>query len=608
MGQQLIATCFGCDNQPQMHCTFCANFDAVDTDAWHPFCFVTHLPPVTRKDFSRASSSPSPVFTTSVLVATNLLSVVERPRPGASAPLLSMSSTTLVLGHFANLKLAGDRVVRDAIISMQAKDPSLSTSSAMRTFFTASPSSSRRRRRRRGPRFSTRVNTMSDADLEAELVARRASRARERERYAKSMRSEKLSLLEGELARLRSEISRLDHGAPARPGGTPPNARWESLTRGTSRHAPAQRPRSPSLGVGATAPRPPPGPPPPPGGGGDVEALDPERQRREKAERQKRREQKRREREAANKPMTLADIIKAAGPDPARRLQPSGSIAVPDINEIREGKEAEKGEAFGVLINSLKKVVPDGGKDGVKEGKDAAEGKGEVARDIKGEEAKDLRGEKAKKMKSGGATDAKEAKSDSDVEKAGGAIDDGEDGAANEAPKEQQPSQASTEQKPEPGQDQYGEKNGLKPAGAKKDETEKVPRREPPPPQETARASEEINSGPKADVAGKVTIAVGENATSPKPDSKEMAAADAMAALSALASSLPPKKANSTTAKKAPTRMSLAEKRRLRRASSTTNSGNNAAAQDTLEKTESKEQQKIELADVLAAANALKLD
>lgn len=441
---------------------------------------------------------------------------------------------------------------------------------------------------------------MSDTDLEAELIARRAARARERDRYAKSMRSEKLSLLEGELTRLRSEIARLDHGGPARVGGTPPNARWESLTRGTPRHAPAQRPGSPSLGAGSTTPRPPPGPPPPPGGGGYVELVDPERQRREKAERQKRREQKRKEREDANKPMTLADIIKAAGPDPARMLKPSGTIAVPDVNGMQEEKEAEKGEAFGALRNTLKKVVEDGGKDGVKDEKEAMEGKGEAARDVKDEEAKDV--------KSDGATDAKEAKSDSDVEKAGGATDDGEDGTTNETPKEQQPAQVSTGQKPEPGQDQYGTKNGVKQAGAKKVEAEKVSEAEPPGQQETAGSSEEVNSAPKADVSEKATTAEREDATSPKQNSKEMAAAGAVAAISALASSLPPKKANSTAAKKAPARMSLAEKRRLRRASSTTNSSSDAAAQDTHETTENREQRKTELADVLASTNALKLD
>eukprot|EP00171_Calliarthron_tuberculosum_P018702 IDg18702t1 len=162
------------------------------------------------------------------------------------------SMSTDLLAHFANLKLAGDRAVRDvtdALVSVgSAASSSVPRSSGGR--YAPGVHTPGRRRRTRGyrtrgttQRSSRRVHAMTDADLEAELAQRRNNRQRERDRYARAMRAEKLSALENELMRLRSEISRIDPRIPpATPShshpvgaGTPPHPRWESLGDGRSR-------------------------------------------------------------------------------------------------------------------------------------------------------------------------------------------------------------------------------------------------------------------------------------------------------------------------------------------------------------------------------------
>lgn len=281
---------------------------------------------------------------------------------------MTIDSSILILAYFANFKLAGDRVVRDAIKVLRREREK---DNAQVGGLPLSRPSTRLRRRRRTVRArhlprSARVGVMTDADLEAELAARRAARARERDRYARAMRSEKLSLLETELMRLRSEISRMDRPGGVR-GGTPPTARWESLpgARGA-----APRGGSP-VPVGPPAPNgqptigiPPPPPPPMMAGGPDDDGhLDPERQKREKAERLLRREAKRKEREQAKKPLTLAEIIRGAGPDPMKRLKPSGSTQLEDILE----PEAVETEDFSQLKGSLKKRASSSNQDGTLE-------------------------------------------------------------------------------------------------------------------------------------------------------------------------------------------------------------------------------------------------
>lgn len=285
--------------------------------------------------------------------------------PDSSTMTHTTSMSILVLGHFANFKLAGDRAVRDAVLLFRRD--STSTLPRNGTGNSQIRTTARSRRRRRGTRArhvprSTRIGVMTDADLEAELAARRTARARERERYARAMRTEKLSHLEGELVRLRSEISRL--GRPGGSGvgsGTPPNARWEALPQARNRltGSPLGRPTAsfpnvPPVPLSGPSGAGPPPPPPPPGGVAweDEEPIDPERQKREKEERVRRREAKRKEREAAKKPMTLADIIRGAGPDPMRRLKPSGSTQLEDVFEFEELKT----ENFSDIKDTLKKV------------------------------------------------------------------------------------------------------------------------------------------------------------------------------------------------------------------------------------------------------------
>lgn len=248
---------------------------------------------------------------------------------------------------------------------------------------------------------------MSDADLEAELAARKQQRARERDRYARAMRSEKLQVLEMELNNLRSKIGSVSSSTRAGAGGgTPPNPRWESL--GARRHS---GDRAPSLNSSAIKRGGPPGtpapghtgpPPPPPLGGlrdpndDDGEApIDPEVQKREKAERQRRREAKRKEREAAKKPMTLAEIIKSAGKNPSSRLKPKGAIATTDVGggeepvaemvavtlkKPEDAKPKEKKKEPTELEAALQKVSSESNKEGpVEDKKEENEGKAEGA-------------------------------------------------------------------------------------------------------------------------------------------------------------------------------------------------------------------------------------
>lgn len=269
---------------------------------------------------------------------------------------MTIDSSILILAYFANFKLAGDRVVRDAVKVLKRER---AIDNVHVGVLPAPRPSARLRRRRRTTRArhlprSARVGVMTDADLEAELAARRAARARERERYAKAMRSEKLSLLESELMRLRSEISRIDRPGVVG-GGTPPTARWESLSaaRGTAPRGGSPIPGGPPSSTGPPSVGVPPPPPPPmtPRGPDGDEPTDPERQKLEKEERLRRREAKRKEREQAKKPLTLAEIIRGAGPDPMKRLKPSGSTRLDDILEAQTVEE----EDFTQLKESLKR-------------------------------------------------------------------------------------------------------------------------------------------------------------------------------------------------------------------------------------------------------------
>lgn len=390
--------------------------------------------------------------------------------------IFNMTHTTpmsiLVLGHFANFKLAGDRAVRDAVHLFHRESSPTSAGngggqSQIRT-------TARVRRRRRGIRArhvsrSTRIGVMSDADLEAELAARRASRARERERYARSMRTEKLSLLEGELMRLRSEISRL--GRPSGSGvgsGTPPNARWEPLpqARNRSMGSPLGRPSASYPNVPSVPLSNPPGagPPPPPPPGGvtweDEEPIDPERQKREKEERVKRREAKRKEREAGKKPMTLADIIRGAGPDPIRRLKPSGSTQLEDVFEFEELKT----EDFSNIKGALKKVEREAkNTQSGKDGSDASQ------KDASKEEGNNKDGKAKNDDKVGGEKD--EPKSTVTSNDDGTDVDNGEKSDTKRDDSSKNPPSAETGQ----GAKSSNSTNVLEGNGRKTDDSQQMP-------------------------------------------------------------------------------------------------------------------------------------
>lgn len=570
--------------------------------------------------------------------------------PDGATPMSAMSSATLILGHFANLKLAGDRAVRDAVQSMQAHESPVSTSSAMRSFFAANPTHSAsgvRRRRRRGAvrtsRSSARVHAMTDADLEAELAARRSARARERDRYARAMRSEKLSLLEGELTRLRSEIARLDrHGVPGATvgGGTPPTSRWESLSstargRGT---VPGQRPgafASPSNAPPRGPPGAPPPPPPPMGRGGDDDAvIDPERQRREKEERQRRREQKRKEREAAKKPLTLADIIRGAGPNPAGRLKPSGSTSLPDIDAQEEEKAKED---IGALRDSLKKVEgnEEESRDGKENGKEGENGKSVVAGRKEPETAqkgkgKDLNSGKGEDQMDGADVNDRNAgdfdngnAGDVDAESArdADATNDGDrhsslppvNGSGQESSSQPHNSKSSAEVRK--GVSATAEEQ---PSGTAKPEEATVRSKDDIKESSTSPSSAEPTSETE-EVKSEVTSIkdptgngddrkdeVSQTGDKDAPEGKDLqnTAADAASALSALAASIPKVKASASAgSSRAERRMSLAEKRKLRRAAAAASVSKGQTGRD-----EKKADGSTDLADVLAAANALKID
>ena len=514
---------------------------------------------------------------------------------------MTVSSGVIVLAHFANFKLTGDRIVRDTVQSLQSSQIRDSASSSTRSFFVSSnplsQTNSRRRRRRRGRqtgRSSARVNSLTDADLEAELAARRSSRARERERYAKAMRSEKLSLLEGELLRLRSEISRIDPVVPLG-GGTPPTSRWEALAppRGiTSTGSLPQQMSTP--GTPAPGRAPPPPPPPPPRGMDDDEPIDPEKQKREKAERQRRSEQKRKEREAAKKPLTLAEIIRGAGPDAAKRLKPSGSIKVPDI---LAPNEEEKTESVKDLKSQLKKASPVSSEE----------------KDTKKEEDKEERESKPENSSSSSKTGEVEEKIDT--------AEDGENinssGTSDKAAKENEKSESTDTKssskdenktlKSGDAQDsQENESSDMKPNGSSAKTSNDDTNKETKPKELSSDSSlpangpnivhTDPNEGKSDKISGEAVKGMKLNDTDVKSST------DAMAAVSNLMANLPVKKATSasTTGRKSK-KLSLAEKRALRRAS-----GVPAATSDDSRSRST--DNKLDPADAETAGSDIKLD
>lgn len=538
---------------------------------------------------------------------------------------MTPKSTLVILSHFANLKLAGDRAVSDAVKSLTPSPPNESPAPRQHT---------RPRRRRRGrtrvtSRSTSRVHAMSDADLEAELAARRDARSKERERYARAMRSEKLTVLESELLRLRSEISRLDRGVPlgvplggSLGGGTPPTSRWESLppsrrSREGSMPSMNPMPATPMHGGGPGGPPPPPGPPP-------MEMqMDPEKQKREKEERQRRREAKRKEREANKKPLTLADIIKGAGPNPAGQLKPKGSVLLDGGGEKQEEEHVNE---FASMKDALKKAKPVPDKEAEKEvdatklekseaGDSKAKSDGEAGKDAneKGD-VKTVENKEGASEKGGEASE----KGDDTSEK-GDSSDKGDKATASRADTEKgETSVKSTDRKAESTTDVSEKEVAPTKAGVHKDGlpngNSKSEKQGPPSTQNTNTPEQTVDEAPtEANISDKPAPPLPSPSPPPPPpppvqDSETNGASDAISAISALAGSLQAKKkaaspeaSSEATPRSIPSksrkRMSLDEKRKLRRAAS---SGKDDAAEDDAAKSE--------LKDVMAAASALKID
>ncbi|CAN8067022.1 unnamed protein product [Agarophyton chilense] len=296
-----------------------------------------------------------------------------------------MVDPMIVLGAAATAKLTGDRLVREFVEyirrNTRVREHALRTpiplqrnrqrlSRTMKQSATTGSSSSRKRQ---PSRRSKRLSLLTDADLEAELENRRRRRAKERSNYSRAMPSDKLATLESELLRLRRELSRIDgsnavsRSQPLRPV-TSNVPRLSPCIPNTSLSPPSQTTHiipttplppssvTPALAAPSKAPRsggpPPPPPPPPPMASGNVSSsIDPERQKQEKIERQKRREAKKKEREEAQskQKLTLADIIRSAGPDPTRHLKPASKKAADEEREkyeqeLKEREEREKTE------------------------------------------------------------------------------------------------------------------------------------------------------------------------------------------------------------------------------------------------------------------------
>lgn len=202
------------------------------------------------------------------------------------------AASSSVLASFANLKLWGDRCVRDAILALQAQDPNISTSSAMRSLFVAQTNNHLRKKKR-----LRKLYHLSDKELEIELNLRRERKARERERYARAMRADKLALLETELDRLKLHMAGTHQQQQQQKPVHVTNSSQSSL-------------HSPNHSLDKQ----------------DFQPLDLEKLAKDKLERQRRRQLKRKERTMIKKKLTIVDVVRSAGPHPISRLKPSGSI------------------------------------------------------------------------------------------------------------------------------------------------------------------------------------------------------------------------------------------------------------------------------------------
>uniref|UniRef100_A0A7S2ZB69 Uncharacterized protein n=1 Tax=Rhodosorus marinus TaxID=101924 RepID=A0A7S2ZB69_9RHOD len=256
-----------------------------------------------------------------------------------------------VLAAVATLKLGGDRVV------YQLQVPGGGAYwEKLRSIWLAITGSNRRyRRRRRRAKYARK--TLTEEELEEELELRRSRRAREREYYKKGLEKKKLAALEGELSKLKLELSGIAGrpvlpvvacNDPAPPIGAPLLA---DIERQHASPAPPPPPPPPlpalaeppdtlaKIGEGATpAPR-------------RVEGSLPVKstRRRKPAKALPRREP------------TLLDCLREAGSNPQARLQKSGTIVIASEKSDDEGAdqdEAVEGAAHSALKEASTEPTP----------------------------------------------------------------------------------------------------------------------------------------------------------------------------------------------------------------------------------------------------------
>ena len=242
-----------------------------------------------------------------------------------------------ILGAAACAKLTADRLVRDLLTyfretTVTSPAPRPTSSRLHRNNYSLSrpmkPSLSGFPSRPSSRRTKKKVSLMTDAELRTELNTRRRRRAKERHLYSRAMQSEKLAALESDLAKLRREMHTI-HPISSKPilrQRTSHSVRWQNLPRD---HRPLDITSSslsnnlPPLSLPINTTSAPPPPPPCEPAEDEVLIIDPEKRSREKEERQRRREAKRKERAQSKKPMSLADIVRSAGPNPMKCLKPA---------------------------------------------------------------------------------------------------------------------------------------------------------------------------------------------------------------------------------------------------------------------------------------------
>ncbi|KAJ8903498.1 hypothetical protein NDN08_004604 [Rhodosorus marinus] len=241
-----------------------------------------------------------------------------------------------VLAVVATLKLGGDRVV----YQLQVPRGSAYWEKLRSIWLTITGRNRRSRRRRRRAKFARK--TLTEEELEQELELRRSRRAREREYYKKGLEKNKLAALEGELSKLKLELSGIT-GRPVAP-----------VVACNDPVPPIGAPLLPDIEGQRETPAPTPPPPPPlpalaarPDSMGKIceggtQAL----QRVEGSLPVKSTRRRNPAKSLPRREPTLLDCLREAGSNPQARLQKSGTIVIASEKSDEEGDyQAESLEA-----------------------------------------------------------------------------------------------------------------------------------------------------------------------------------------------------------------------------------------------------------------------